>query len=81
MKMIEKGINPDGDLDATTYRKQVAIRNGIFLIFLAIGLLVGHYLSINSIFESAVGYISMILLFGGLGFLINYLVLKFWPRN
>jgi hypothetical protein len=81
MKMIEKGINPDGDLDVTTYRKQVAIRNGIFLIFLAIGLLVGHYLSINSIFENAVGYISMILLFGGLGFLINYLVLKFWPRN
>jgi hypothetical protein len=81
IKMIEKGINPDGDLDLATYRKQTALRNGIFFLLLSIGLLTGHYLSKNLIVESEISYISMILLFGGLAFMINFLILRSWPTK
>ena len=81
IKMIEKGINPDGDLDLATYRKQTSLRNGIFFIFLSIGLLTGHFLSRYLIDDSAIGYISMLLMFGGLAFMINFLILRSWPTK
>jgi len=81
IKMIEKGLNPDGDIDLSTYRRQIALRNGLFFILLSVGLLLGYYLEINEIVDGNVAYIAMILMFGGLAFVINYLILRSWPKG
>ncbi|HTF20713.1 MAG TPA: DUF6249 domain-containing protein [Chryseolinea sp.] len=78
IKMIENGINPDGNVDLLTHRKQETLRNGIFLIFLSLGVLVGDYVARNQIVDAVIAFISTILMFGGLGFLVNYLILRFW---
>ena len=73
LRMIEKGINPDGDLSISEYRKQTSLRNGILFISLGVGLLIGHILVITiDRLDNFLTYLTMFLIFGGLGFLINY---------
>lgn len=77
MRMIDKGINPDGDLSISEYRKQKSLKNGILFISLGIGLLVGHILVITTEkLDNFLTYLTMLLIFGGIGFLINYLIIK-----
>lgn len=77
LRMIEKGINPDGDLSISEYRKQTSLRNGILFISLGVGLLIGHILVITiDRLDNFLTYLTMFLIFGGLGFLINYSISK-----
>jgi hypothetical protein len=79
IKLIEKGLNPDEGLDISEYQKQTNLKNGVLLVSLAIGLFVGHLLVIsNDKLDSFITYSSMLLLFGGIGFLINFLILRNW---
>ena len=79
LKLIEKGINPDEGLSISDYRKQTNLKVGVLLVFLAIGLFVGHILVIkNDNLDTFITYVSMLLLFGGIGFLINFFILKSW---
>jgi len=43
---------------------------------MAIGLLIGNFLAKNNILEGSISYISMLLLFGGLSFFVNYMIAK-----
>jgi len=77
LRMIDKGINPEGDLSITEYRKQTNLKNGILFISLGLGLLIGHILTITiDKLDNFLTYITMLLIFGGVGFLINYLIIK-----
>lgn len=82
MKLIEKGINPDEGLSISEYRKQTSLKNGVLFISLGLGLLLGHLLYINyDTMDMFVTYLTMLLIFGGIGFLINYLIIKNWNRQ
>jgi uncharacterized membrane protein SpoIIM required for sporulation len=77
LRMIDKGINPDGDLSISEYRKQTNLKNGILFISLGIGLLIGHILVITiDKLDNFLPYLTMLLIFGGIGFLINYSIIK-----
>ena len=77
LRMIDKGINPEGDLSITKYRKQTNLKNGILFISLGVGLLIGHILTITiDKLDNFLTYITMLLIFGGVGFLINYSIIK-----
>jgi hypothetical protein len=79
IKLIEKGINPDEGLNISDYRKQTNLKIGILLVSLAFGLFTAHLLVTNfNNLDAFITYLSMLLLFGGLGFLINFLILRNW---
>jgi len=82
IKLIEKGLNPDEGLNISEYQKQTNLKNGVLLVSLAIGLFTGHLLVINNDkLDSFFTYLSMLLLFGGIGFLINFLILRNWKAR
>lgn len=75
--MIEKGMNPYDGLDLSEFNKLSNLKNGILLLSLGVGLLLGHILVIS--FESLdnfITYLSSILIFGGIGFIISYILVK-----
>ena len=82
MKLIEQGVNPDEGLNISEYRKQTTLKNGVLFLSLGLGLFIGHLLVINyEQMDSFIAYATMLLIFGGIGFLINYLILKNWNRQ
>ena len=82
MKLIEKGINPDEGLSISEYRKQTNLKNGVLFLSLGLGLFIGHLLVINyEQIDSFITYATMLLIFGGIGFLINYMIVKNWNRQ
>jgi hypothetical protein len=82
MKLIENGINPDEGLNMQDYRRQTSLRIGVLLVSLAIGLFAGHILVISyDNLDAFITYFSMLLLFGGIGFLINFLILRSWKAK
>lgn len=79
MKLIENGINPDEGVNILEYRKFSNLKNGILFVFIGLGLLVGHILVINfNQMDSLITYITMIFIFGGIGFLLSYNKMKNW---
>ncbi len=79
MQMIEKGINPDAGLNVSQYRQHSSLKNGILFLFFGLGLLVGQLLVIfvDSI-DKFFAHLIMLLIFGGIGFLINYMIIQKW---
>jgi hypothetical protein len=73
MAMIERGMDPK-----TTARPRISpsgtLRFALLAIGSGIGLLVANMLKNSELVEEEVAYFSMVLLFGGLGLLISYLV-------
>lgn len=59
-----------------THGRYNALKFGILLIGLAIGLLLGNLLESYSGLEDVVAYFSMILLFGGIALVVYYLLMK-----
>ena len=79
IKLIEKGINPDEGLTISDYRKQTDLRNGILFISFGLGLLVGHLLVLNfSQLDNLITYAAMLLVSGGIGFIINFMIIRNW---
>ena len=77
MKLIEQGINPDEGLNITEYRKQTNLKNGVLFLSFGIGLLIAHLLIINlDIMDRFITYVTMLLIFGGIGFVTNYFILR-----
>ena len=64
ISMIEKGMNPDGDLSVSEYRKQNNLKNGILLLSLGVGLFTGHVLvlTIHKL-DHFLTYLTMVLVF------------------
>ena len=68
--LIEKGA----DL-SKFYKKpngHAMLKNGMFLLGLAVGLLVAYILTVTTAINGVVAYFSMILLFGGLSLIFYY---------
>ena len=83
LRLIDKGINPDEGLTISKNRKQTTLKNGILFLSFGIGLFVAQiYIEAMSLedFDRLLTYIMMLLIFGGIGFLINYFILK-WEGN
>lgn len=77
MKLIEQGVNPDEGLSISEYRKQTNLKNGVLFLSLGLGLFIGHVLVINyEIIDMFITYTTMLLIFGGIGFLTSYKIIK-----
>jgi len=72
-QMIEKGMNPFEGVDFSEFNKLTNLKNGILLLSLGIGLLVADILTLEDDF---VTYLSSILISGGIGFIISYILIK-----
>lgn len=82
MKLIEQGINPDEGLSISEYRIQTNLRNGVLFLSLGLGLFIGHLIVNNfELMDKFITYLTMLLIFGGIGFLINYMIMKNWNRS
>src|SRR4028119_588788 len=73
MAMIEKGINPANVTKPKT-NPSGTLRFALLAIGAGIGLLVGSMLENTRLVEEEVAYFSMVLLFGGMGLLVSYLI-------
>ncbi len=76
MQMIEKGINPDEGLKISEYRKYSSLKNGILFLFFGLGLLVGQLLVVFDAFDKPLSHLIMLLIFGGIGFVINFMIIQ-----
>lgn len=75
MAMIEKGMDPSLlGKKREDKKKPNQLKNGIFLIGLAFGILMGYLLVENGNMAAWVAYPSMILVFGGAALIITYLI-------
>jgi hypothetical protein len=77
MAMMEKGIDPSTFL-APRKAGSAALKYGILLISIALGIFMGKFLSQTDIFlyEEEAAYFSMIFLFGGLGLVTYHFMAK-----
>lgn len=71
MALIEKGVDTT-KLFSKKYANQTNLRNGILLVSLALGLLVGYILTKVTSIEVFVAYAASLLLCEGAGFLVYY---------
>lgn len=77
--LIEKGMNsPELKSDLPTFS---ALKFGLFLIGLGIGVLVGNILVTTTNLEAEVAYFSMIFLFGGIALVLHHFVDKKQNQN
>jgi hypothetical protein len=82
MKLIEKGINPDEGLSISEYRKQSYLKNGVIFVSLGSGLFIAHMLVINyNPLDKFITYLTLLLIFGGIGFLVNFMIIKNWNHK
>ncbi len=74
MTLLEKGADPNvfNDLKPGL----AAIRYGLLLIGVAVGILIGNILEATTTLEEEVSYFSMVFLFGGLALVISYFLEK-----
>ena len=71
MTLIEKGVDP-ASLYSKKYVRYANLRNGILLISLAVGLIVGYILTITTTIHVFVAYAASLVMCEGLGFLLYY---------
>lgn len=71
MAIIDKGLSPD--LFKRERSTSGALRSGLLLIGIGIGLLMGYWLD-RVFYMEEVAYFSMLFIFGGLGLGIAYLI-------
>lgn len=75
-KLIEKGINPDG-ISIMEYQKYTNLTNAILLISLGLGIIFAYFIrSYFNLDEFLMVYLSSLMIFGGCGYLINYLMYR-----
>ncbi len=74
MALIEKGA--DASLFRTGRKPFSVLKFGMFLVGVGIGILAGNIIEVSTPLEDEVAYFSMILLFGGVSLIANYLIEK-----
>ena len=78
IKLIENGINPDEGIQISDIRKQSNLKNGILFLSFGVGLSLAHFMILNYDLDgSFIIYLAMLLIFGGIGFLINHILTTF----
>lgn len=76
MLMIEKGVDPSTFIQKPKNSASVALKYGLFIAGLAIGILLGAILERTTTLDEGAAYFSMIFLFGGIGLLLYYVIEK-----
>lgn len=77
-KRIERTALIASGRDASIFREEDkkswinSLKYGIFLIGIAVGFIIGDILAVRGVLSEVIAYISMVLLFGGLGLLVFY---------
>ncbi|WP_320054345.1 DUF6249 domain-containing protein [uncultured Acetobacteroides sp.] len=81
MALIEKGATAEEIYQSRKISKYSALKNGLFLIGIAVGLIVAAIVSATTTLNPVAVYFAFILLFGGLGLVIFYLIYIKNERN
>ncbi|MEZ5198211.1 MAG: DUF6249 domain-containing protein [Bacteroidales bacterium] len=78
MAMMDKGVDASIFFTPRKNKNEYALKYGLLLIGLALGILMGNFLiTLNAfMYEKEAAYFSMILLFGGLALIIYYFMAK-----
>jgi len=74
MAMMEKGVDTAGP--SQRFNRLLALKTGMFLVGLAIGILVADFFKTHEILSRQVAYASMVTLFGGLSLILNHFIDK-----
>lgn len=72
MALIERGADPK--MFQTEPKPYSVLKYGLFFVGTAIGVFLGNIFAEYTAIEEATAYISMILLFGGLGLIAYYMI-------
>ena len=80
MALLEKGADP-AIFEAPKAQTFNAMKWGLFLIGIAIGIFLGNVLEATTVLEPEVSYFSMVFLFGGLALVISYFLGKKDEKN
>jgi hypothetical protein len=75
LAMLEKGIDPNTFYPKPTSNKNAALKWSLLIIGVAVGLLFGSILKTSTDLEEGAQF-AMVLLFGGLGLLLYFLIVK-----
>jgi predicted MFS family arabinose efflux permease len=75
MMLLEKGADPS-IFKEEKMEKVTALKWGLFMIGIAVGILLGNVLVVSTSLEPEVSYFSMVFLFGGLSLVISHFVGK-----
>jgi hypothetical protein len=75
MALLERGADPSLFHEPKT-EKQHALRYGLFLIGLAIGILMGNVLEVSTELGPEASYFSMVFLFGGIALVVSHFLGK-----
>ena len=81
MALIEKGATAEEIYQSRKVSKYSALKNGLFLIGIAVGLIVAAIVAATTLLNPVAVYFAFILLFGGLGLVIFYLIYTKNERN
>lgn len=81
MALIERGATPSEVYANRRISRHAALKNGLFLIGVAAGLLVAAIVSETTSLNPVTSYFAFTLLFGGLGLVIFYLIYSKHERN
>ncbi len=71
MAMIDKGIEFPVKKTSSPAK---AIKTGVFLIGIALGIFFGHIIGKYTVIDEVVAFFVMILLFGGIALTLNYII-------
>lgn len=74
MALIERGATAEEVFKSRKPSKYAALKNGLFLIGLAVGLMVGAIVNSLTVLDTTAVYFACSLFFGGLGLVIFYLI-------
>lgn len=81
MALIERGATAEEIYQSRKVSKYSALKNGLFLIGIAVGLIVSAIVSAATSLNPVAVYFAFILLFGGAGLVIFYLIYTKNERN
>ena len=77
MALIEKGMDSSIFKQATdTHGRYNAFKWGLVIVGVGIGLILGNIFDIHGIMDDDVAYFAMVFVFGGLGLLTYYLLIR-----
>lgn len=82
MSIIERNLDPDKYLCSKSTR-ELSLKYGLLLVGIALGILIGNYLSTTESFIDVpeAAYFSMIFLFGGFALVISHFLIKKQPND
>jgi hypothetical protein len=76
LALIEKGMDSSIFQTQETHGRYNALKWGLVIVGVGIGLIFGNIFDMNGIMDEEVAYFAMTLVFGGLGLLVYYLLIR-----